>query len=217
VQPRELLARVVNVMADVLVHQRPRWGALLGHQRQYEGWWKAEMALAIESWSWREDQKDWPAYVWPEAKPKAVGFTGAPPTADLMVGRMNDTYTEFDTDARPRLWIELKERSTWWGTTPGRAAKAFGTGNNGIQHDLEKWHGVKGRGEVVVVSQVSTHDGTYQECFPKSWLDELDDIASKYERAIEPRCVGYEIAGRDETTGRDRVRWARFDAFVLSA
>src|SRR5262245_35276901 len=92
-----LLNDVVNVMADVLVHQRPRWGALLGHQRQYEGWWKAEMALAIESWTWRADQLDPPFYVRAEAKPRDFGLT--PPTADLVVAQMKKDFTDFDHDA----------------------------------------------------------------------------------------------------------------------
>jgi len=36
-ETRELMNEVVAVMADVLVHQRARWGALLAHQRQYDG------------------------------------------------------------------------------------------------------------------------------------------------------------------------------------
>src|SRR5437016_14675041 len=43
---------VVTTLQDVLVHQRARWASLLAHQRQYEGWWKAEFALALESWTW---------------------------------------------------------------------------------------------------------------------------------------------------------------------
>lgn len=209
-----LTSSVVNVMADVLVHQRARWGTLLGHQRQYEGWWKAEMAQALESWTWRVDRLGWPMDVRAEAKPVDFDLASGPPSADLVVARMRDDLKDFDYKARPRVWIELKERGTWWGTSAGAAAKAFGTANNGLLSDLEKWSGVTGDGEVVLVCQITSHDGSYTDRLPpETWRKQLDDIASRYERAIE-RCVGYEIAGQID--GHDRVRWARFDAFIVN-
>lgn len=205
----DLLNDVVHVMADVLVHQRARWGALLGHQRQYEGWWKAEMALAIESWSWRADKLAEPVYVRPETKPRDFGLDQAPPQADLVVARMKSDFSDFDYKAKPRLWIELKERGTWWGETEGYAKKAFGTANNGLRADLTKWSGVKESGNAVIVCQVTTHDGTYENQLPKSWAAQFDEIARDYARALKPRCVGYELKG-------DAVRWTRFDAFIVS-
>ena len=208
VKANELMFDVANVMADVLVHQRARWGSLLGHQRQYEGWWKAEMALALESWTWREDRQAWPVYVQPEAKPAAFDLAG-PATVDLVVARVNSALNDFDYRARPRVWIELKERGTWWGTSAGDAAKAFGTANKGLLSDLEKWKGVKAEGEVVLVCQVTMHDGTYKDRLPQTWKDQLAIVAKQYERVVE-RCVGFEIAGQD------RVRWTRFDAFIVN-
>lgn len=206
----ELMSGVVGVMADVLVHQRARWGALLGHRRQYEGWWKAEMAQALESWSWREDQLETPHYVLAEAKPADFGVEAGPASADLVVARMAPDFEDFDYAARPRVWIELKERGTWWGETPGAAAKAFGTANKGLWSDLEKWKGVTGEGEVVLVCQVTVHDGSYTERLPASWQEQLDRVIEQHEHAIAPRTVGYELAGED------KVRWARFDAFVVN-
>jgi hypothetical protein len=144
-ETRELMNEVVAVMADVLVHQRARWGALLAHQRQYEGWWKAEMALALESWTWRADRQTKPMYVLPEAKPRDFEIDDGPSSADLLVAPVNKSLNDFDYKARPRVWIELKERGTWWGVKPGGAAKAFGTANHGLWSDIEKWQNVKGR------------------------------------------------------------------------
>ena len=206
----DLMAGVAEVMADVLVHQRARWGALLGHQRQYEGWWKAEMALALESWTWRADQLSCPMYVRPEAKTADFFLDNGPSSADLLIAPVNKELTDFDYKARPRVWVELKERGTWWGTSPGYAAKAFGTANNGLLSDLEKWQGVRSQGDVVLVCQITMHDGTYEDRLPQSWHEQLANIALQHDRAIEPRCVGYELAGEN------RVRWTRFDAFIAN-
>jgi hypothetical protein len=168
------------------------------------------MALALESWTWRADRLERPLYARAEPKPSAFGVEGGPPTADLVVAGMNEKFDDFDYKTTPRVWIELKERGTWWGVTPGLAAKAFGTSNNGIRSDLEKWKDVRGRGDVVLVCQITMHDGTYKEGLPESWTKQLDDIAGQYDRAVPARCVGFEIAGKD------RVRWTRFDAFMVN-
>lgn len=202
----ELTKEVVAVMSDVLVHQRLRWGYLLGHQRQYEGWWKAEMAAALESWSWRADLQDSPVWVRAEMKPAKFGVRGGPPSSDLVVARVNETFTDFDYTTRPRVWIELKERGTWW----GNAAKALGTANNGLYSDLEKWSKVTDAGEVVLICQITSHDGSYRERLPTDWSDQLDEIAKKHERAMTPRSVGFELPGSD------CIRWARLDAFLLN-
>jgi hypothetical protein len=126
-----------------------------------------------------------------------------------VVARVNGKLDDFDYQAKPRLWIELKERGTWWGAGNADAAKAFGTANHGIWSDLEKWESVTDKGESVLVCQVTMHDGSYNERMPASWRAQFDQIAQKYEHAIE-RCVGYEIAGED------KVRWARFDACIVN-
>lgn len=205
----ELLTEVCRVMADVLVHHRARWGHLLGHQRQYEGWWKAEMAQALESWTWRADLWESSIGVLPEAKPRDFGIDAGPPTADLLVTRWDTNSKRFDTTARPRVWIELKERGTWWGETGGAAAKAFGIANDGLLSDLAKWERVKESGEVVLACQLTTHDGSYDERLPRAWQEQFDAIATRCDRAIE-RTVGFPIAGVDQ------VRWARFDAFIVN-
>jgi hypothetical protein len=211
-QAKQLMREVATVMADVLVHQRPRWGTLLAHQRQYEGWWKAEMALALESWAWRADLQAHPMDVLPEAKPCDFGLDNAPPSADLLIAPVNGELNDFDYAKTPRVWLELKERGTWWGTKKGHAAKAFGTANSGLWSDLHKWKTVAGRsGEVVLACQITSHVGTYSDRLPDTWLKELEAIGAEYEHAIDPRCVGSELPGKDV------VRWTRFDSFVISA
>jgi len=51
--------------------------------------------------------------------------------ADAVIFKRNSvlwcekSLNDFDYKERPRVWIELKERGTWWGVKPGGAAKAF--------------------------------------------------------------------------------------------
>lgn len=208
-QAGKLMREVVTVAADVLVHQRARWGALLAHQRQYEGWWKAEIALALESWTWRADRLANPMDILSEAKPRDFGIKDGPPSADLLVAPVNKMLNDFDYTARPRVWIELKERGTWWGTKAGRAAKAFGTANNGLWSDLKKWQNVKGRGEIVLACQITSHVGTYNDRLPETWRKELEDIAAKFDHVMK-RCVGSELPGDGV------VRWTWLDCFAIN-
>src|SRR5262245_28420049 len=68
-----LAVAVLTTLQDVLVHQRARWAALFAHQYWYEGWWKAEFALALESWCWRMDLPE-PTWVLSEVKPRDFGI-----------------------------------------------------------------------------------------------------------------------------------------------
>ena len=86
--------------------------------------------------------------------------------------------------------------------------------NNGLASDLDKWKDVKGDGEVVLVCQITMHDGTYDESLPETWQSQFDEIAKEHKRIS--RSVGYEIPGTDEKSGKDRVRWAHFDAFIVN-
>jgi hypothetical protein len=203
---KRLMSEVAGVMADVLVHQRARWGRCSRINA-------SSRAGGRPRWS-RRSRAGAGAFA-------TIGTsrrTRSEPSrraSDLVVAPWQSEVQDFDYGARPRVWIELKQRATWWGMTPGATAKAFGS-------DLEKWKGVTGEGEVVLVCQISLHDGTESETLPASWQEELDSLAKQYEHATMPRIVGYEIAPsrRDVRTGgtasEQRVRWARFDAFVVN-
>jgi|GEM_PF-4655077 len=128
---------VINVLKGVLIHQRQRWSVLLRHQRQREAWWKAEFAMALESWAWSIDSANnsnaeikngisGEYGVYTEVK---LGQTDS--RVDLLVAPWP---AEKKHSGPPRVWIELKERGTWW----GNANKALGEANQGLRHDLKK-------------------------------------------------------------------------------
>lgn len=98
-----------------MVHQWPRWGPLLGHMRQMEGWWKAELLTAIEAWCWSLDapQDFWPR---PEVKPREFGRGKSQQTPDIVVAPIGKDGEGFESAAGPRVWLEIKERGTWWGS-----------------------------------------------------------------------------------------------------
>ena len=204
-----LADEVLGVLQDMLVHQRHKWGPLMGHGRHYEGWWKAEAALALESWAWRQDL---PINfgVLPEAKPKNVGFGDDGAAADLLVAPFRNGRV--DVTATPRVWIELKERHTWW----GNVNKALGASNAGLEKDLHKWDG-KGIGwgdeDIVVACHITTHEGCAtndEDPFPEPWQEGLDQHPRYQSERINdlPRIVGYPL-------GDDRVRWARMDFYQI--
>lgn len=130
-----LAEHVANVLHNVLIHQRSRLGTLLGHNSQYEGWWKAEFALALESWCWQFNLP----YFWcaTEPKPKNAGIGNSDKSTDLVVAP--GSQRKMNLKAGPRVWIEIKERGTWW---DGNANKALGTANRGLLSDLTKWNDV---------------------------------------------------------------------------
>jgi hypothetical protein len=110
----ELAFSTLRTVQDVLEHQRARWAAIFAHQHQYEGWWKAEFALAMESWCWRQDLPE-PTCIKSEVKPRDHGVGDSKQSIDLLVGRWNAESKDVDRNG-PRVCIEMKERR------PGGAA-----------------------------------------------------------------------------------------------
>src|SRR5947208_2580977 len=109
--PVSLASAVLGTMQDVLVHQRARWATLFAHQHQYEGWWKAEFALALESWCWRTDLPE-PTWLLSEVKPSAHGVGETKQSIDLLIARWLQDKDDVSHDP-PRIWVEIKERGTW--------------------------------------------------------------------------------------------------------
>ncbi|SET18092.1 hypothetical protein [Stigmatella erecta] len=201
-----LAGSVIDVMRGVLVHQRHRWPALEGHQRQYENWWKGEFALALESWSWTEDL---PAEVCviEEAKPRDYGITGmlSAQAMDLLVAPWRDEAIV--KDKGPRVWIEIKTRAWWWGP----ASKAFGSVNGGLAHDLTKWSELQwGSDDIGIAAQLVINEGAKGEFFPPGWEKALDAFAKDSPRWDRKR------ATMSFPLGDARFRYATLEFFCLT-
>ena len=215
---KKLAENVVEVLQGVLVHQATRWGPLLGNWRGFEGWWKAEFVTALQAWCWTyELPRDF--WVVAEAKPRDynLGDTGQAP--DILVAPWSDENNCMDYESGPRVWIEIKERGTWW----NNAAKGYGEGNHGLRHDLAKWDEStwSPQDDIVLVCQITAHESEWtraMEPFPKDWIDVLEDIATTHPRYVPSRTVAYPCWGDPTQHGSARwVRWARMDFFTIHA
>src|SRR5690348_10463018 len=108
-----LAAGVMQVLQGVLIHQRPRWAHLMLHGHQYEGWWKAEMRSALDAWCCRVPAPGKFGVI-SEVKPKRYQLGDSAHSFDLVVGAWDLSRRSVDLSHGPRVWIELKERATWW-------------------------------------------------------------------------------------------------------
>jgi hypothetical protein len=214
----ELQEEVVAVLQGTVLHQRARWGALLGHQRQFEGWWKAEFAAALEAWTWSSRVPDPGFCVLVEPKPRDFRAVDGDcrEAADLAIAPWGDDGQDVSEGQgtrdgqRPRLWIELKTRATWWGSTTSAVGKALG----GFRSDLVKWEAL--RGDPVLVCHLVTHDGTYRNRLPPEWAAALPELREeeqpRWHWPGEPFTVGIEAA----VGGRLRHRWTRMDCVIVN-
>lgn len=206
----ELAVSALTTLQDVLVHQRARWAALFGHQHQYEGWWKAEFYLALESWCWRTDLPE-PTWVRSEVKPRDHGIGGTKQSIDLLVARWDDTTGDIRPDP-PRVWVEIKERGTWWGD-PGKALREEG---RGLAADIAKWRDAEWQdGDIVVACQIVAHDAPADsyDPIPTNWKAVLDDIATTAPRFLPTRSVGCRAFSPD--AGEPINRYATIDFFTV--
>jgi hypothetical protein len=212
-----LVTEVSEVLKNVLIHQRHRWGILDAHRRQYEGWWKAECALAIENWAWVRRPPDELVAFAVEPKPSDYSpcgvrlndqSRGTPDrhAADLLVGPWSDEVGGVSLDRGPRVWIELKVRGTWWsGGVPKLLA--------GLYSDLEKWR-VDGDDDAVLICHITSTEAGWDEPFSDDLVRALNECGP-----IQTTIVGYEIPRREkrhEGINGEIYRWARMDCFVRS-
>ena len=195
IKTADLAREVVRVLQFKVVQERNRWAALMQHERGYEAWWQAEVALALENWCWvfrgggpRADI----GFV-TEARPARFGLGGPPKGAiDLLVGPWSDEIDGIASDATPRVWIELKNRGDWWAGTP---VKVFGAANSGLAKDLEKWDAVRWTpDDVALAFQLLSYRKTYDEPhLEPEWLSALADAAGGRKPFVEPLVVGYPL------------------------
>src|SRR5262249_11596526 len=144
---------------------------------------------ALESWCFRLDLPE-PTRVLSEVKPKNHGINGASGSVDLLVARWSDEEQRIIKEP-PRVWIELKERGTWW---VGGASKPLRQKDRSLYADLHKWKKASWLpGDVVVACQIISHEaeGVSTEPLPLEWRQVLDDIHSEFPRFLPPRSVGY--------------------------
>ena len=196
---KDLRDQVIEVMKGALIHNRPSWGPLMHHGHNYEGWWKAQIALAIENCSWSHTATgpiDTSFGVEPERKLKSVGLKDHGIQADLHVAPWDDDSDSFLKGGTPRIWIELKQRGTHWESPE----KAYGTANHGIASDFQKWEKVDlaPDTDAVVFCQILTHVGTGDEDLKPGWSDKLEGLAEDFEYSLlDDLTVGYELPGED--------------------
>jgi hypothetical protein len=182
-QQPELAEAVVTTLQDVLVHQRPRWATLCGHQHQMEAWWRAEFLIALESWCWRWDLPE-ETWVLPEAKPRDYGVGTSRESIDLLVAPWDENSRCMRKE--PRVWIEIKERATWWGD-PWKAL-------NGLEVDLAKWSDAEWQqNDFVVACQILLHDSEpISSCpAPEDWRRVLNELTRGFRPFLGTRSVCY--------------------------
>ena len=200
---KDLRDQVIEVMKGALIHHRPSWGPLMHHGHLYEGWWKAQLALAIENWSWSytaTGSNDTSFGVEPERKLKSVGLEDHGIQADLHVAPWDDDSDCFLKGGTPRVWVELKQRGTHWESPE----KAYGPANSGIEKDFRKWEKVNLNAETdaVVFCQILTHIGTNDEELESGWRDKLVGLAEYFEYSLlDDLTVGFELPGEN------RILW----------
>jgi hypothetical protein len=174
----ELATAVFSTMRDVLVHQRVRWGALMSHRRQYEGWWKAEFRLALDSWCWRFDLPQ-PTRILSEEKPRNYGIGDSAGSVDILVGCCSTQRNELSPG--PRIWVEIKERGTWW----NNARKGLGEANKGLRSDLLKWRDAPwSASDVVVACHILSHEAKCgsSEPIPPDWAAAFEEVSDGFPR-----------------------------------
>jgi hypothetical protein len=171
-------------MQDTLVHQRERWGSVCSNEHDYEGWWKAELRRALESWCWQLGHPGSDAWVLTEVKPREYDLGTSAESVDLVVGEWSDQKAKL---VPPRIWIELKERGTWWGGGPKKALAGFVS-------DLQKWQDVAWAPEdIVVAGLIILHDAEQDSliALPEDWSKELAATAKQFPMVINSRSVCY--------------------------
>jgi hypothetical protein len=199
----QLLEACVNVISGVLIHQRSRWFNITNHERQFEGWWKAEFVTALESWTYSIGL---PSFgVLPEAKPRRFGLTTSKQSADILIAPWDNQTANFSSNT-PRLWIDIKERGTWW----PNARKAFGMHNQGLRHDLAKWSSTNwSEGDIVMCAHILLNDGPLEVPVPEDWLAELTSISREYELY-----KSFTIS-HPRNEAESNHRFARLDFFIV--
>ena len=206
----DLAVSVLTTLQEVLVHQRARWASLFGHQHQYEGWWKAEFFLAVESGCWRMDLPE-ATWVNSEVKPRDHGVGDGKQSIDLLVARWCE-QTDCVHAEPPRLWIEIKERGTWWGDP----RKALCQESGSVACDIEKWRQAPWKpADVVVACQIVAHDAEENnyEPLPQNWRTVLDEIHAGAPRFLPTRSVQYRSFS--PTSGALINRFATIDFFTI--
>jgi hypothetical protein len=205
-----LALAVLGTLQDVLVHQRSRWAALFAHHHQYEGWWKAEFALALESWCWRMDLPE-PTWVLSEVKPRDHGVGESKRSMDILVGRWLEDEQIVSRD-HARVWLELKERGTWWGDP----WKALCEEKRSVCADIDKWKDAPWQGvDVVVACQIISHDASAGslETLPPDWREVLEEIDRKFPRLLPPRSVC--CPSISSISGKPVDRFATIEFFTI--
>ncbi len=209
-QSEQLAVGVVDIISNFVRRERTRWCRLLGiGSHQWEGWWKGELAMAIEDWAWGRRARGALA-VDAEVKPRDFGLCKSRDSVDLVVGPRGENGLDLKK-AGPRVWLELKDRATWW-TSP---AKGLGVANSGLAWDLEKWKGTRWKArDVVLACHLLAHNGTATERLPASWSAALQQVGRSAVRfrGRAPVVVGYPLTPGKPAKG---VRWLRLDVFQL--
>ena len=205
-----LAHEVVRVLQDKVVQERPKWAFLVGHCRNYEAWWKAELALALEHWTWSfRGEKLGPELGFvTEAKPRDYGFGTSQAAVDLLVGPWSEDSEDVRRDGGPRVWIELKERGDWW---VGNAAKAVGTANGGLAHDMQKWADINWTSDdVVLACHLLSYKAPYERPqLGEEWQSAMTEATGGRKPFVDPLIVGYPL---DEES---KCLWMRMDVFPI--
>ena len=222
-EDESLESQVLGVIKGVLIHQQPRWGVIVGQQRQLEAWWKHEMVSALQAWTW-SFQRVQEYAVECEIKPKNHLPTedGSQESVDILVAPWDADANDWNRKTGDRVWVELKERGTWW----GGPNKALGAANAGLMKDLHKWgkdNAEWSDRDTVLACHLVTHEGEYPNDpthpLPPNWEDALDQVrdSPEYTCVGSPFVVGYPCESRKMNGKWARwARWVRMDVFRLA-
>ena len=221
--PEWLANEVLDVLGQVLLHKRSVWGTFGRRKHHFEAWWQLEMALALEAWCWSSRAElGYQALV--EQSAARIRRAGTRRREnihkrfDLVVVPELEGEDKPDFKSGPRVWVELKERATWW----DRADRAMLQPTNSLLADVHKWRAIDwSDDDVVLVCQVLLWEAPYDESLDSEWLDALAEVARRGEckrvpGGAEPVIeVGYPIPERAAASEVYNVQWARLDAFQV--
>ncbi len=179
-----LVQEVILTMCDTLYSQRKNWPYLSLGQNTFEKWWQGQFLIALRQEFIKKTQI------------KVVGEKKVP------VGKNNtiqiDICVEELNIGGQVIYIQLKERSTWW---DGGAKKAL-TGNNSILDDINQLKKISQQppNTTALVALLLFHEGDniQAETLPMNWNGEIDTIKKNAPFYCEPITVSVPKPNDDE-------------------
>lgn len=178
-------AQIADIVLATVAAEGARLSPLCDCTATFEGWWKAEIALALRGRFFKTNNSGLCARV--ESKPNWAQLCDS-----LKKDRFDVTVIPFDPHANqpdysaaPRVWLNLMERSTWW---DGGARKALLETGRSIDTDLRKGREINWtEHDLAAAVQITWCPDTEDAReLPAQWEAVLTELASRYGRWARP-------------------------------